>query len=120
VQSERDGTLTLALPNDHHRQRCEEHRPAVEAALAAATGAPASLVLVADPAAARDDTGPIVAPRRSQGGDAPGAAAPAAALPPDDDIDLDDLVDAPPADVATPVDRLAEAFPGSELLDTPE
>ncbi len=119
VQSERDGTLTVALPNDHHRQRCEEHRPAVEAALAAATGGPVQLVLVADAATARDDTGPIVAPRPPAGrrGADP---TPGAALPADDDIDLDELVDAPPAEVATPVDRLAEAFPGSELLDAPE
>jgi DNA polymerase III subunit gamma/tau len=36
---------------------------------------------------------------------------------PDDEIDLDDLVDAPPGDVLSPVDLLAQAFPGSELLD---
>jgi DNA polymerase-3 subunit gamma/tau len=40
-------------------------------------------------------------------------------LPDDDDVDLDDLIDAPPETVKTPVDRLAEAFPGSELIDDP-
>jgi hypothetical protein len=43
----------------------------------------------------------------------------AEALPEDDDVDLDDLIDAPPEAVKTPVDRLAEAFPGSELIDDP-
>ena len=43
----------------------------------------------------------------------------AEALPDDDDVDLDDLIDAPPEAVKTPVDRLAEAFPGSELIDDP-
>jgi DNA polymerase-3 subunit gamma/tau len=38
-------------------------------------------------------------------------------LPPDDEVDLDDLVDAPPETVKTPIDRLAEAFPGSEMVD---
>jgi DNA polymerase-3 subunit gamma/tau len=38
-------------------------------------------------------------------------------LPDDDDVDLDDLVDAPPESVKTPIDRLAEAFPGSELIE---
>ncbi len=38
-------------------------------------------------------------------------------LPDDDEVDLDDLVDAPPASVRTPIDRLAEAFPGSEMVD---
>ena len=35
---------------------------------------------------------------------------------PDDEIDLSDLTDAPPESVKTPIDRLAEAFPGSELV----
>jgi DNA polymerase III subunit gamma/tau len=38
-------------------------------------------------------------------------------LPADDDVDLDDLVDAPPESVKSPIDRLAEAFPGSELIE---
>ncbi len=42
---------------------------------------------------------------------------PGAALPDDDDVDLDDLVDAPPESVKSPIDRLAEAFPGSELIE---
>jgi DNA polymerase-3 subunit gamma/tau len=41
----------------------------------------------------------------------------AAELPDDDDVDLDDLVDAPPESVKSPIDRLAEAFPGSELIE---
>jgi len=41
----------------------------------------------------------------------------AASLPDDDEIDIDDLVDAPPETVKTPIDRLAEAFPGSELIE---
>ncbi|WP_420452548.1 DNA polymerase III subunit gamma/tau [Ilumatobacter sp.] len=40
-------------------------------------------------------------------------------LPDDDEIDVHDLVDAPPESVKTPIDRLAEAFPGSELVDDP-
>ena len=41
---------------------------------------------------------------------------PPRSFPDDDDIDLDDLVEAPPESVKTPIDRLAEAFPGSELI----
>jgi DNA polymerase-3 subunit gamma/tau len=44
-------------------------------------------------------------------------AAPLDVLPDDDDVDIDDLVDAPPESVKTPIDRLAEAFPGSELIE---
>jgi DNA polymerase-3 subunit gamma/tau len=36
---------------------------------------------------------------------------------PDEEIDLDDLVDAPPEAVVSPIDRLAQAFPGSKLVD---
>ncbi len=35
----------------------------------------------------------------------------------DEDVDLDDLVDVPPESVKSPIERLAEAFPGSELID---
>jgi DNA polymerase-3 subunit gamma/tau len=35
----------------------------------------------------------------------------------EEDIDLNDLVDAPPESVVTPIERLAQAFPGSELID---
>jgi hypothetical protein len=47
------------------------------------------------------------------------AAAPAAPAPveADDDVDLDDLVDVPPESVVSPIDRLAQAFPGSEMID---
>ena len=38
-------------------------------------------------------------------------------LPDDDDVDLDDLTDAPPESVKSPIERLAEAFPGSELIE---
>ena len=37
-------------------------------------------------------------------------------LPEDHEVDLTELVDAPPETVKTPIDRLAEAFPGSELV----
>ena len=51
----------------------------------------------------------------------PGPAAPAApthgAADAHADIDLDDLVDAPPGTVTTTLDRLAQAFPGAELIE---
>ena len=37
-------------------------------------------------------------------------------LPEDHEVDLTELIDAPPESVKTPIDRLAEAFPGSELV----
>ena len=37
-------------------------------------------------------------------------------LPEDHEVDITELIDAPPESVKTPIDRLAEAFPGSELV----
>ena len=34
----------------------------------------------------------------------------------DEPVDPDELTDAPPEAVLTPIDRLAQAFPGSELV----
>ncbi len=167
----RDGVLTLGAPNDAHRAKCEQHRAAVEAAIAAAVGASVPLSVITDggghdpadphgPADhAHDDpregshdrlaerTVARLAPDPSApaGGSRPGARATAAAHsthrgdrddygdhgdhddnvvslrvaqpPADDEIDLDDLVDAPPEFVVSPIDRLAQAFPGSELID---
>jgi DNA polymerase III subunit gamma/tau len=198
------GSVTLGLPNDAHRAKCEQHRSVVEKALSAQSGTDVSVELVVagggaggggggvatgpgsggggratitpastsdspastrspvgdDPAvsmsagALAHDTAPravaetapdaahlsvVPAPEkpapetpavasgraiaeqaRSQG-PAPdpdeGLQTLAETLPDDDEVDLDELVDAPPEAVKTPVDRLAEAFPGSELVD---
>jgi DNA polymerase-3 subunit gamma/tau len=104
----RDGVLTLAVPNDTHRSKCEQFRADAEAALVAVLGARVPLAFVVD--AAHDDE----PPRGAVAAAAPAAPAPAEA---DDDIDLNELVDAPPESVVSPIDRLAQAFPGSEMID---
>jgi DNA polymerase-3 subunit gamma/tau len=88
------GVASFALPNAIHRDRCEEVRPEVEAALAAHFGVPVPLRLVVD-----DNT----------------AAVPAAAAPDpiDEVVDLDELREAPAA-VTSPEARLKQAFPGAE------
>ena len=35
----------------------------------------------------------------------------------DEDIDTDDLVDVPPDAIVSPIDRLTQAFPGSEIIE---
>ena len=187
------GSLTLGLPNESHRAKCEQHRSTVEQALAQHVGSAVELELVVDdgdggpaggsggggpsgassssgtsgggggngdarssapPAGSSASSGPDGSgpPDRASAGPPPDPAgrpvlravpdaasgraiaenarragpapdpdemliARAAALPDDDEIDLDDLVDAPPESVKSPIDRLAEAFPGSELID---
>jgi DNA polymerase III subunit gamma/tau len=162
-------TLTIGLPNDSHRAKCEQHRDAIETALSQHMRSKVTLTLVdnsggggpggdgggsdspppdpsgagpaeraperAAPAGAAESgaaganlravpdaaSGRAIAEQARQSGPEPDpdeALVPTlAALPDDDEIDLDDLVDAPPETVKTPIDRLADAFPGSELVD---
>ncbi len=134
-----DGVVTFSLPNVAHREKCEQHREAVEAAIRTATGAPVVVQLLvegessdvpstptavaaspsAEPTApppdqARPDSS---RPDPSRSDRVTSPAMPIDEPPDDDDVDLDDLVDAPPESVKSPIDRLAEAFPGSELID---
>jgi DNA polymerase III subunit gamma/tau len=97
-----DGALLLGFEREPHRVRADEYRAEVEKALAAAVGRHVPLSLVVD----------------SQSGDEPVVTAtPVAAAPADDEVDTSDLIDVPPEDVVSPIDRLAQAFPGSEIID---
>jgi DNA polymerase III subunit gamma/tau len=124
------GVLTLAVPNAVHRGKCEEQRAAVEAALASFAGVPMRVELVDGSGGGHDGGGPGDRAVRAPSADsADGGGAPLVAEPPspagepmttlaaDDEVDLDDLTDAPPEAVKSPIDRLAEAFPGSELIE---
>ncbi len=92
-------TISFSPPNAATKAKCEDARKDVEAAWQAATGNAVRIELVT-----KDEPG------------ATGASTPPP--PPDDeDIDLDDLVDAAPGTVPTTLDRLAEAFPGSQLVE---
>ncbi len=90
-----DDAAVLALPTAPHKQKCDERRKEVEAALAAHFGRPIPLRLVVDT----------------------GEAAPAstARSVPDEIVDVSELIDAPSAPT-TSIDRLTQAFPGAELL----
>jgi DNA polymerase-3 subunit gamma/tau len=138
-----EGVVTLAVPNAVHRGKCEQHRAAVEKALSELAAMAITIELVdgggdgghdgghgdADDVRAPDraptdsDSSRRVADLSSSSAPARGAfvdvgEAPVVhVLPDDDDVDLDDLIDAPPESVKTPIDRLAEAFPGSELIE---
>ena len=95
---------TFALPNAIHRDRCEEVRADVEAALAAHFGRPVPLRLVTEEPPGSAGTGAAVA-----GGSPP---------PPDDEsIDLDDLQDAPATELRSPVDHVLSAFEGATVVE---
>jgi DNA polymerase-3 subunit gamma/tau len=90
-------SVTLLLPNAAHREKCEQHREALEQAITSATGIGIAVHLVVE-----GELDPVVVPEVEVG---------------DHDVDLDDLTDAPAEAVKSPIDRLAEAFPGSELIE---
>ena len=92
LRAEADAAV-FALPNAVHRDRCEERRPDVEAALAAHFGRPVPLRLVVEDHAA--------------------APPPVEPVTEEEDVDLDGLQDAPAA-VTSPAERVKQAFPGAQ------
>jgi len=95
------GVAVFALPNEIHRQKCEERRAPVEEALAAHFGRPVPLQLVVD-------TGATAAPPAASSEPEP---------EPEEHIDLHDLSDAADAGVPSEIDRLTAVFPGAELIE---
>lgn len=94
--------LVISFAGEPHRVRAEEYRQDVERALAAAAGRPIPLSLVVDHVGHDDN---VVQLKRAE---------PAQA---DEDIDTGDLVDVPPDAIVSPIDRLTQAFPGSEIIE---
>jgi DNA polymerase-3 subunit gamma/tau len=110
----------LEFPNQPTRDKADQHRAAVEHLVAETVGSTVPLLLVVEgdggaPRPARagdhhdDDTGAVPRPAPPAAGDGDGDDG--------DDIDVDELTDVPAVGVRTPLDHLAEAFPGSELVD---
>ena len=107
----------FGLPNEIHRNRCEEMRPEVEAALADQFGRPVPLELVVDGA----PDAPLPSPSGAGDPDpAPGSAPAAGATAPAADDQEEDLADFESqglevADIDNSAEaRLLQAFPGAE------
>ncbi len=100
-----EGQAVFALPNVVHKDRCEEVRNEVEAVLRShfKIRVPLKLVVQADDAPA-----PV---------DSPSAPTQAAAADNDDEHhEIDDTVDGEPMKLASPEERLLQAFPGAEEM----
>jgi hypothetical protein len=95
------GAAVVGFPTQTLVDMAEGMRADVEAALAGAFGHPVKLRLVVDGGRVEASSGP----------------APIDPEPEEDTTDLHGLVDAPPADVKSPLDHLTSAFPGAEVLD---
>jgi DNA polymerase-3 subunit gamma/tau len=124
-------TWHFSVPNAAHGKKCAEHRTDVEAALSAAVGTPITIVIGEGAHDDPDHSAPVArATPATDASSGSARAAPEASLsdpgddvagaPPsavtDEPVDPDELTDAPPDTVLTPIDRLAQAFPGSELV----
>ena len=108
---ELDGSSTIrAIIPAALKQRAEEHRVAVEAVLCAALGRPIALTIAGGVGASHDAApGSSGVNRRD--------------LPPEpepeheNDIDLNELTDAPTVPRMSGVERVTAAFPGAQLID---
>ncbi len=97
----RGDTVTLAVPNAMHRSKCEEHRGEVEQAWSAATGRAVTIELVVgDGSGATQRPAPV-----DDGGYG------------DFGGDVIDPTAAEPARAPSVIERLAQAFPGAELVE---
>ncbi len=104
VVSVHGDTITFVLPSEGQIRRCEPYKAEVEAAVTEAFGQPLKIALGVD------DT-PTPSPMTGR----PAPAAPAQAQE-DADVDIHDLTDADVGN-ATVVDRIADVFPGAEILE---
>lgn len=97
-------TIQFVLPSEGQIKRCEPYKAEVEAAVVEAFGVPLKIVLGVDDA-------PTHSPMT-------GRPAPAAPEPVQEeaDIDIHDLTDADVGN-ATVVERIADVFPGAEILE---
>jgi len=98
--------VEFALPNSAHRDRCEEVRSVVEAALRNEFGATVTLTLVVD---ATGSSAPKASPDAKP--------APSPDLDPDDDFDPNAPL-APGSAEADAASRVLEAFPGAEEVSS--
>ncbi|HQV57263.1 MAG TPA: DNA polymerase III subunit gamma/tau, partial [Ilumatobacteraceae bacterium] len=94
-------TLRIAAPNEPHRQRCDDCRGDVERVIQGLLGGAVTISL-----SVRNSNDPDDLPIGSSNVIAMRPAAVAESTDDDEDIDLDELVDVPPDDVISPVDRL--------------
>ena len=93
----------FALPNALHRDRCREVVQDVEEVLSAHFGRSIRLTLVVDGGASAP---PLTAPTPDE-------------PPPPDEEDVlwEELTDAPPAAVPSPIDHVLQAFQGAEVVE---
>jgi DNA polymerase III subunit gamma/tau len=104
---ERDGVVEFALPSEPLKQRANDQKADIERALTEHFARPLRLLITVDPSARLAE-------------DSPASAAPPPPVEADEDIDVSQLEDAPSTPVINNIDRIAAAFPGSEIIEGQE
>jgi len=105
-----DGVFTVVAPNQVHSTKAQEHLEIVQDALSRVAGRSITLAFAA-PTFSREKS-------QSQSTSHSHQASTSNFLDADDgEIDPTDLVDAPSTSTTNIVDRLAQAFPGSQIID---
>ncbi|MGH9223332.1 MAG: hypothetical protein ACRD2W_06010, partial [Acidimicrobiales bacterium] len=100
-------TALFALPDKFHLDRCSEVQPDVEEALSAHFGRRIRLRLVVDGAGQAGSAAPSAE-----------AGPPPEPPPPDDEpVSWDELTDAPPGAVPSPLEHVMQAFQGAEVVE---
>lgn len=110
-------TAVMVLPNEPHRQRCEDLRGELEAVLTSHFGAPLSVQLVVEDGSVA--AAPIDRSASSEALPKPVRGAMVgdrSKLQSEDEVDLTDLVDADIAE-GSAVDAVTRVFPGATLVD---
>jgi len=115
----------FTVPNPAHADKCHEHLDTVQRALSEAAGFDVRLVITPT---GSGETNPRGITRPSPAAVADTAAnpaardtsdtAPSAPDPIDEMVDPSELTDVPPDEVLDPIQRIAQKFPGSELIDS--
>ena len=105
--------LTFVLPNSMHLDRAREFNEELTTATSAQLGHSVTVTLadggewVADESTSVEDVRPTVAP-------SPTVEGPES----DEDIDLNDLVDAPVDSGPSVLDQIASTFPGAQIVES--
>ena len=100
--------VTLSAPNAVHQAKCSEHVAVVAAAFQAATGSKVAVTVGVNDNAPREHNERRAPARQVE--------QPVDHIP-HDDIDPNELVDAPTVPVESPLDRITKAFPGARVVN---
>lgn len=100
--------VTLNAPNAVHKERCADHLAVVASAYEAAMGVDINVTLGVSEGTAKDATDRLAKARKP---------VPDTDEVPHDDIDLNELIDAPLVPVVSPLDQITKAFPGTRVVN---